>query len=221
MKKKENSLKYEEELVQRILRGDEIATEALYKKYLSKITDYVFGKIDKPFDAQEVIQDIFISALDCLPTFNFKSSFSTWLYAIAKHEVVDYYRKRKIKAILFSRLPFLETLASKALGPEEELIEKEIKTKIALVLSRLSEGYQRILRLRYLQGCSVSQVAAIFGVSYKAAESKLSRARLAFREAWTMENGKLKIKNKQSLISDEIEKLQLKIQKDFVFQFPS
>lgn len=192
-----NIRRSERELVRRILNGESGAVEEIHKKYFPKIANFVFGKIDNLFDAQEVIQDIFVSAVDCLPTFNFKSSFFTWLYAIAKHEVVDYYRKKKIKAILFSRLPILETLASKALAPEEELIEKEIKTQIAYVFSRLREGYRRILRLRYLQGYSVAQIADILGVSYKAVESRLTRARLAFREVWAIESEKVKAKSEK------------------------
>jgi len=183
--------KKEGKLVKRILGGDERALERFYKRYFPKVADFVFAKIDNPLDAQEIIQDVFISALDTLPLFSFKSSLSTWLYAIAKHEVVDYYRKKKIKTILFSRLPFLETLASKALGPEEELIEKEIRAQITRVFSKLSEGYRQILRLKYMKGLSVAQVAEILKISVKAAESRLTRARLAFREVWVTENVKL------------------------------
>ena len=209
--------KKEQELVGKILQGDEGAVEEMYKKYFPKIADYVFGKIDNPFDAQEIIQDIFISAIDCLPAFNFKSSLFTWLYAIGKHEVVDYYRKKRIKAILFSRVPILETLASKALGPEEELIEKEIKVQIRLVLAQLSEGYRKILRLKYVQGFSVVEVAQILGISPKAAESRLSRARLAFREVWATENFQFPISNFQTNLNVQ----NSKDQKENTLQFPS
>lgn len=192
-----NKKEIEKELVKTVLSGDERAVEEFYQRHFPKVANYVFGKIDNPFDAQEVIQDIFVSAIDCLPTFSFKSSLSTWLFGIAKHEVVDYYRKKKIKTILFSRLSFLETLADRALGPEEEMIEQEIKVQIKLVLSRLSEGYRQILRLKYMQGYSVAQVANVLGISSKAAESRLTRARLAFREAWVMESEEVKAKSEK------------------------
>jgi len=198
-----NEKKQEKDLIFKVLQKDEKAAEELYRQYFPKITNFVFGKIDNPFDAQEVVQDIFISALDCLPLFSFKSSLSTWLYAIAKHEVIDFYRKKKIKAILFSRLPILETLANHALGPEEKLIEKEIKGQIMKVLSKLSEGYRKVLRLKYIEGYSVAQIANMLEISAKAAESRLTRARVAFREVWAIEN--LKFKTQSA-------KLQLKTQ---------
>jgi len=196
----------ERELVQGVLRKDEKAVEELYRQYFPGITVFVYGKIDNPFDAQEIVQDIFISALDCLPLFSFKSSLSTWLYAIAKHEVIDFYRKKKIKAVLFSRLPILETLASRALGPEEKLIEKEIKSQIMRVFSRLSEGYRKILRLKYVEGYSVAQIANMLEISAKAAESRLTRARLAFRKVWADNNFQFSISNFQSISNDSISK---------------
>ena len=201
-----NKKALEQKLVLRVLQKEDEAIEELYRQYFPKIANFVFGKIDNPFDAQEIVQDIFISALDCLPLFSFKSSLSTWLYAIAKHEVIDFYRKKKIKTILFSRLPILETLANRALGPEEKLIEKEIKTQIMRVFSRLSEGYRQILRLKYVEGHSVAEVARILGISFKATESRLTRARLAFREAWVTENFQFSIINHQSTLNDSIKK---------------
>lgn len=195
--KARSSKKTEQKLIQRILKGEKGAKQQFYKQYFPKISNYIFGKIDNPLDAQEVVQDVFIAAIDCLPTFNFQSSVSTWIYAITKHEIADYYRKKKIKTVLFSHLPILETLATSALGPEEEMIEQEIKTQIRVVLAYLSEGYQRILRLKYIQGHSVAQIAVILRISPKATESKLSRARLAFREVWTTESEKVKAKSEK------------------------
>lgn len=178
----------EKKLVNKILAGDKKATERFYKKYSKRLLNFILLKIDDPRDAEEILQDTFISALDSLPLFSYQSSLFTWLCSIAKHEVADFYRKKKIKTILFSRLPILEGLAGQALGPEEKLMRKEIKSKIKIVFKKLSEGYRQILRLKYIEGRSVAQIAKELGTTFKAVESKLFRARVAFQKEYAKEN---------------------------------
>lgn len=195
-------------LVEDIIAGNERVVGELYEKYSQRLLNFILLKIDNPPDAEEILQDTFVSALDSLPLFSGKSLLFTWLCGIAKHEVADFYRKKKIKTILFSRFPVLEELASRALGPEEEFMEAEIRKRIKIVFRKLSEGYRRVLRLKYIEDCSVAEVARILGVSCKAAESKLTRARLAFREAWATENYQLPISNFQTNSNDKNSKNQ-------------
>jgi len=165
-------------------------TRKIYQRYEVRLRKFIYQRISDEQDVEEILQDTFVSAFDSLPTFSGKSSFFTWLCGIAKHEIADFYRKKRIKTILFSRLPFLEKLADQALGPEEELIEAEFKRQIGLVFKELSEGYQKILRLKYIDGYSVAQIAKKQQTTYKAVESKLTRARKTFREIWEIENSK-------------------------------
>lgn len=178
----------EKKLINQILAGDRKAVEKLYKKYSSRLLNFILLKVHDHQKAEEIVHDTFISALDSLPLFSGKSSLFTWLGAIAKHEVADFYRKQKLKTILFSRLPILEELAGQALGPEEKLMEKEIKGKMKAVFQKLSEGYGQVLRLKYIEGYSVGQIADQLGTSFKAVESRLFRARIAFQKEYAKEN---------------------------------
>ena len=181
----------EKKLVSKILSKDKKAVERFYKKYSPKLLNLILLKVDDRGDAEEILQDTFISALDSLPLFSFKSSLFTWLCGIARHEIADFYRKKKIKTILFSRLPALERLASQALGPEEKAMEEEVKRKIRAVFRRLSEGYAQVLRLKYIEGYSVAQIAKKLGLSFKAAESRLFRARVAFQKEYVRQDWKV------------------------------
>ncbi len=145
---------------------------------------FFYSRIDNAQDQEELVQDTILSIIDSLPQFQNKSKFSTWAISIARHELIDYYRRKKIKAILFSRFPFLEQIVSKALGPQLALEEKETKDKIYQTFKKLSEGQADILRLRYLEGLSVSAIARQLDITYKAAESRLFRARLAFSKSF-------------------------------------
>lgn len=161
-------------------------------KYSPRLLAYIKHNLDNTDEAFDLLQETLISATESLPSYSRKVPFSAWLFGIARHEISDYFRKKKIKTFLFSHVPFLENLADQALGPEEKAIEKELKDKVKLILENLNEGYSVILRLKYIDDDSVYEIARKLGMSPKAAESRLTRARLAFKKAWIYENKKTK-----------------------------
>jgi len=165
--------------------------EELTSAVIQKLRDYLFHHVPEAVEAEEIFQETLIAAAESLPTYKGKSSFFTWLCAIANHEIADFYRKKKLKTLLFSHFPFLEDLVSQALGPEEELLKKELRKEVKKTLSGLTEGYSQILRLKYYQGLSVKEIARKLHLTIKAAESRLSRARLAFQKEWVSQNLKI------------------------------
>ncbi len=152
----------------------------IYRKYQARLKKFIAQKIDNPQDAEEIFQETLIAAFDCLSLYSGKSSFFTWLCGIARHEIADYYRKKKVKTIFLSRLPWLENLASEALGPEQILMRRELEKKVSKILTQLSEGYSEVLRLKYYQGLSVKEIAQKLNETVKTIESRLTRARQAF-----------------------------------------
>lgn len=168
--------------IHKLIANDPLETLHFYRQIKPILHKYFLHKISDSHDRQEIIQDTILSILDSLPAFEGDCQITTYIYTIAHHELVDYYRKKKIKHILFSHFPLLEKIADKALGPQLALEEKEKKQQIYNCLKNLSEGYSEILRLRYIEGLSVKKIANQLDISYKAAESKLSRARLAFQK---------------------------------------
>ena len=149
-----------------------------------RLVRFVATKVSDRADVEDIVQEALISIYDSLVLFKGKSSFFTWACAIAKHEIADFYRKKKIKQVVFSRLPFLKELVSEALGPELAYQELETKTKIVNTLKHLSEGYARILRLKYVEELSMRQIAQELNLTVKAVESRLTRARLAFQKIY-------------------------------------
>jgi len=155
-----------------------------YQKYKGRLLNFILQRVGKPEDAEEILQDTFLSALDSLPLFRKESSFYTWLCSIAKHEIADFYRKQKIKTIVFSHFPQLGKIVSQALSPEAALEGKELEEEIVRCFHSLSEGYSRILRLKYIEGHSYKEIAKKLKESVKTIESRLFRARKAFTKAW-------------------------------------
>lgn len=179
------SYKDERMLVEGILKGREKSLRVYYQTFTPRIFAYIKNRTDTEEDAEEILQDVLLSSIDALRDFSYKSKLSTFLFSIAKNKVIDYYRKKKIKKIFFSESPKLESLLVTLLGPEEIFDNKQRKIDIETVFSRLPDAYQKIIKLKYVDGKSIIEITKELKVSFKSAESMLFRARKAFVRAWS------------------------------------
>jgi len=161
--------------------------EKFNQEILNRLENYISKKVTDEHEVQEIFQEVLIAATTSLPLFRGNSSFFTWLCGIANHEISDFYRKKKIKTILFSHLPWLENWASEALGPEQLFLKKEFETKTRKVLESLSEGYQEVLRLKYYRGLTIKEIAQRLNENTQTIESRLFRARQAFAKAYSLD----------------------------------
>lgn len=170
-------------LIEKILQGDQQAVVTLYYEYSPRILRYLIRKLPKDV-AQEILNDVFLEAVDSLPTLRNHNNIQSWLYKIALNKTIDYYRKKKIKSLLFSQLPFLELLAEEINQPEFQLEKNKIKEKIETTLHSLSTKYKNILYMHYEEGMQVKEISISLNLSYKATESLLFRARQSFIKAY-------------------------------------
>lgn len=170
--------------IRRILDGDSHAVVEFYKFYSPKILSYLSKRLPGYEDAQELTNDVFLEAIDSLSILRKEENVSAWLYRIAHNKMVDFYRKRKIKSILLSKMPFLEIVANEISQPEFQFEKNKVRDRIELTLHSLSIKYQKILRLHYEEKVPVKKIAVIFSLSFKATESLLFRARQSFKLAY-------------------------------------
>jgi RNA polymerase sigma-70 factor (ECF subfamily) len=171
-------------LVRDLLGGSERALRTFYRTYAPRLKVFIQNKIGSAEDVEEVLQDSLLSALDSLALYSGRSSIFTWLCGIARHEIADFYRKQKIKTVVFSRLPFIEGFVSKALGPSAVMMRREYERQVVEALEMILPHYREILELKYMDGLSVKEIAKKLGMSFKACESALTRARRAFEMAY-------------------------------------
>ena len=121
-------MKYQEDqiLINKILTGDKKALLAFQKSYSGKLFNFIKHKINSEEDAEEILQDTLLASLEAMRDYTGQSSLYTYIYGIAKHKVIDFYRKRKLKQVVFSRLPQVENLVSLLLSPEQKYERKEL-----------------------------------------------------------------------------------------------
>jgi RNA polymerase sigma-70 factor (ECF subfamily) len=176
----------DKKLVAGILSADEKVLRFFYTHFSPRLASYIRTKVADEQDAQEILQDVLLATIEALRDFSFRSSLFTFICSITNHKVIDYYRRKKIKKIVFSQIPEAESLFATLLGPESNLDEQVLREKIKKTFSMLTPRYSLILKLKYVYGYSVSEISQKLSISFKSAESQLFRARRAFVLAYNI-----------------------------------
>jgi RNA polymerase sigma-70 factor (ECF subfamily) len=147
-------------------------------KYKDRSLSLACSIIGSKQDAQDVLQDAFISAYRSLPKFDFKSSFSTWLYRIVvntSYTALKRYKSRK--TISIDSMP---DHISTDMSSSYILKENERKEIINQVLHTLKPNESLVLKLYYLGEQNSTEIAGITGLSISNIKVLLHRARKKF-----------------------------------------
>jgi len=172
-----------EQIIKDVLSGRAGAATRFYHEFAPKLRRYLSAKLPEG-EVEEILQDTFLSAFDSLPLYRGQSTLTTWLIAIARHEVADFYRKRYVRAAVEKTAPLFENMVSELLSPEFVYEKKKIEKRFFSAYRGLSKQYQDVLSYKYELSMSVKEIAERMEMSFKATESLLFRARVAFREAY-------------------------------------
>lgn len=168
------------ELVEKILSGNSQAFTLFYKDNYKKVYSFVSSRISDKNTAEEITQDIFIDFLDSLRDFRFQSKLNTFLYSISRNKVIDYIRKKKVKQVFISHIPSFIAEGLLTVNAVTKLEQKELEAKIEKILKSMPHDYEVVLRLKYIEGESVQNIAIILAKTFKSTESLIYRARMLF-----------------------------------------
>jgi RNA polymerase sigma-70 factor (ECF subfamily) len=176
------------ELVRRVTRGDEKALKSLYEIYADLLFVYIKHLLNETPRAvvEDIWQETLISAIKGMPSFRGNSRLFTWICGIAKRKVFDYCRRKKISITAHSHeyINNFENLINTNILPEDYVEQQATRRCVIETLGILPAKYQIILIQRYIDGSKVEDIAKSIGKTYKATESLLTRARLAFKSAF-------------------------------------
>jgi RNA polymerase sigma-70 factor (ECF subfamily) len=167
--------------------GDERAFEELLRRYERRIFALGLRMCGQRQDAEEMVQDTFLAALQALPRFRFDAPFLNWLFRIAARRCGRMRRPRsgqplRIESLEARREAFLPDPADQGPGALERLLRKEGKELMARSIRRLPKGLRLTLVLRDLEGLDTEETAAVLGVSPGLVKTRLHRARLGLRK---------------------------------------
>jgi RNA polymerase sigma-70 factor (ECF subfamily) len=187
----DQTLSDDQQLIQRMLAGDERAFEAFFNAYFARVYRFALPRLNGDVEAaKEVVQSTLGKAMRRLADFRGESGLFTWICQICRHEVVDYIRARQRSrhVVLIDDQPELRMAIESIEAPEEyDLVKNygraETGQLVRAVLDRLPSAYGDALEWKYIEGHTVEVIGERLGIGTTAAQSLLARARVAFREA--------------------------------------
>ncbi len=155
-----------DEFLLRLRAGDEEAWSEFIQEQSQRLYSYLHYNLPSDQDREDVLMETMAACVRALQTFDGKSAtLSTFVYSIAQRKVADFWRKHKKTRELPDVIPG-RSMSNKGLILEE-------------ALDQLPDNYRQAILLRYHIGLSVTELSESMGLTYKAAESLLSRARRA------------------------------------------
>lgn len=171
------------ELYRRYLRGDDTAAEALIGLYKDGLMLYINRYTENIFQAEELMEEVFFRLLTRRPRFLGKSSFKTWLYAMARNLALDHLRRSSRELAL----PETELLRAEAEDLERQYLKKEQALRLHDAIKRLPPDYSRVLYLIYFEDFSNAETARVLGKTKRQVENLSYRAKQALRRELEME----------------------------------
>ncbi len=154
------SISTDENLVREAINGNQEAFALLYDKHFDKIYRYVYLKVNKRTEAEDLTQDVFLKALGAISSYKWRQvPFSAWLFRIAHNEVIDYYRKQGKKEFVQLDDNITENKDDPVLVAEASFEKGELMA----ALQKLSPAQREVITLRFASELSIAEVAKTLG----------------------------------------------------------
>jgi len=187
----------DEVLVARARAKDVGAFEELVERYQDKLYRLAMRFVRNETDAQEILQEAFLSAWKNLPSFEGRAQFGSWMYRVTVNAALMLLRSRnrhpevdvdEIEPIALSEAVDQASQVTGNLGdwsqrPDNQLQSEELRNHIQKSVDALPAGLRTVFLLRDVEELSTEDTAEMLGLSVPAVKTRLHRARLTLREA--------------------------------------
>ncbi|MDD5431090.1 MAG: RNA polymerase sigma factor [Candidatus Pacebacteria bacterium] len=171
-------------------KGNKKAFGVLYNHYLPKIYRFVFLKVSSKSSAEDLSHEVFLNAWKNINSYVHREfPFSSWLYQLARNEVIDFYRTTKKNISLED---ILEEPPDTKID-EGKIIDSKLNIeKIKSLIPRLSQNQQDVLIMRFVEDLSPEEIAAIIGKSVGAVRLIQHRALNSLKQLYGKNNRDIK-----------------------------
>ena len=180
----------ERELVRRMLDGDENAFDEFFADYFPRLFRFAVLRLRDPDAAEDLVQNSLIAAVRHLGSWRGEATLFTWLCTICRREISAWEKRTARRGIVSltdddpGLRAALESIGAAADAPDVGLARADTGRIVQLALDHLPPRYSRALEWKYLEELTVDDIAGRLQCTPKAAESLLTRARAAFRDAF-------------------------------------
>jgi RNA polymerase sigma factor (sigma-70 family) len=178
-------------LVSAVRAGDDRAFEVLYERYHRRIAAYIYGMVNDYARAEDITQDVFMSALRRMRETDRSIAFKPWIYEIAKNACIDQFRRSKrAEEVSYDAEEGLAAadygrLVTTGPTPDVAVDQKMSLDHLCGAFGGLSETHHEILVMRELEGLSYREIGERLGMSRPSVESTLFRARRRLTEEYS------------------------------------
>lgn len=180
------------ELIERLRAGDKSACAECVERHSAGVYRVALRLMGSPAEAEDVVQETFLSAFKSIDSFEGRSGLSTWLYRIAYNAAMMRLRRARPDTLSVDdpeafgngfQIP--TQLFDWCCLPEPDFDTNETRAELENAIGELPDNLKAVFVLRELEGMSTEQTAEALGISAVAAKTRLHRARLWLRERLT------------------------------------
>jgi RNA polymerase sigma-70 factor, ECF subfamily len=150
-----------EKLLKKAKNGDSEAFALIYDHYKERLYRFIFFRVGHKELAEDILSDTFVKAWQKLSLINQTDSFNGWIYQVAKNNIIDYYR---IKRITLSIEEVTETVSDSESPVDQANLTIEQKIMLELV-ERLVEEQRLVIQYKFFEDLTNNEIAAIMGKS--------------------------------------------------------
>ena len=167
------------ELAALALAGRQAAYRELLGRHRAPVFRLVRGSIGDGDAALDVTQEAFIAAFAALKSYDVTRPFKTWVSRIAINKCRDWARRRAVRRFFSFALPIeaAATIADDTIPADQQLADRAELARVKKAISQLPLALREPLVLRTIEGLTQAETAQVLGISEKAVETRLYRAR--------------------------------------------
>jgi RNA polymerase sigma-70 factor (ECF subfamily) len=170
----------EQDLVDRCRRGELGAFEELYRAHSGRLFSLAVRMLGNPADAEDQLQEIFLSAHRKLESFRGESALGTWLYRLAMNQLLDHVRSRAARTGQLTDGLDDATVLADAGG--HKLADRAIdRIDLERALAELPDGCRAAFVLHDVEGLEHKEVSEVLGIAEGTSKSQVHKARLRLR----------------------------------------
>ncbi len=169
--------------VRSILNGDSSSFQFLQNKYMNLVSSLIRRMIRNEQDVEDLTQETFIKAYKAINTFQFKYTFSAWIYRIASNNCIDFLRKKRFQTLSLDQSigndddNYYIQVEDKSTMPDLNVLFDERKQALNEAIAKLPKNYREIIRLRHELELDYTEIAEQLNIPLGTVKAHLFRAR--------------------------------------------
>jgi RNA polymerase sigma-70 factor (ECF subfamily) len=175
----------DEELLQGISRASEAHFTALYDRYFPRIYHYVKRRLKGAGDAEEIVQEVFLSVFNSLGRYRGESSLVAWIYGIAKNTLNASWRKATLQRTRIEAADPVRLQPHPCMTdgtPEERLVLQQYIHRMGEEVGNLSAWQAEVFAMRHLENLSIGEISDRTKRTSESVRSSLYRVKKLFYE---------------------------------------